>query len=87
MKDQKLKREIPSEFLFRRYVCGMCENGIKFQSAWMFSHELDGGYGMTSNHFSNICKQCAPTREQLIFVSLSFNKENMKKYIRTYHYM
>lgn len=76
-----LKKKFPSKFLFRRRTCGVCEDGICFQSVWVFHHEdeEEGGYGWVDEVMSYICKKCAPTREQLSFISLSFPK-NMPKY-------
>ena len=79
MKDQKLKRKFPSNFLFARRTCGMCEDGVKFQFVWRFEHE---GFGSDLEEvFSCICKKCAPTREQLIFISLNFEAEKMTTYV------
>lgn len=86
MRQDKINKKIPSRFLFRRYTCGICESGIRFQSAWQYDHEEEGGYGYVETTFSYICKQCAPTREQLLFMSLNFGN-NMSKYTSTVHYM
>lgn len=86
MEQDRINEKIPSEFLFRRYTCGICENGIRFQSVWKYDHEDRMGYGYSETTFSYICKKCAPTREQLLFMSLNFNN-NMHKYIHIVYCM
>jgi len=88
MEQKKLAKKIPSKFLFRRHTCGICQDGIKFRTAWKWYHEDEGegGYGSYTYVFSYICKQCAPTREQLVFMSLNF-KRDMPKYQYTKWYM
>lgn len=86
MEQKRISKKIPSKFLFRRYICGLCEDGIKFQSVWKYEHKSEGGYGSITHIFSYICKKCAPTREQLIFMSINFN-DNMQKYEHTVDFM
>ena len=86
MEQKRISKKIPSKFLFRRYTCGLCKDGIRFQSAWRYGHKEEGGYGSVTYTVSYICKKCAPTREQLIFMSINFN-DNMPKYEYTKDYM
>lgn len=79
IEQKKLKKNTPSKFLFKRYTCGLCKSGIRFQFVWRYTHESEWGYGHTTYIYSYICKRCAPTREQLLFMSISFNN-NMPKY-------
>jgi len=84
----KLKKKVPSKFMFTRHTCGVCRDGIRFQTAWQYEHEdeAEGGYGMCDFIYSYVCKKCAPTREQVLFLSLNFPKD-MPKYKHTVHYM
>lgn len=86
MAQDKLDNKIPWRFLFRRYTCGVCKDGVKLQIVWEFEHETQGGYGSVDHIVSYVCRRCAPTREQLIFMSLSFDRD-MPKYKYTKHYM
>jgi len=81
---EKLKKKFYSEFLFRRHTCGICRDGIRFQSAWVYHHEDEeyGGYGFADLVVSYICKKCAPTREQAAFLSVNFPKDMPKYKIR-----
>lgn len=88
MEQKRIDKEIPSDFLFRRYTCGLCKDGIRFQSVWKYKHKhkIEGGYGSVTYTFSYICKRCAPTREQLIFMSINFN-DNMPSFKYTEVFM
>ena len=76
-KDKYLKNHIRSSFLTRYRQCGVCKNGIRFQRVWIFTYDRERN---DEKVCSLVCRRCAPTRKQLMFMSISFNKENIKIY-------
>ena len=88
MQNKRLAKRFPSKFLIVRRTCGVCRDGVKFQRVWKFGHEDEGrgGYGSYTEVFSIVCRKCAPTREQLAFMSINFPSD-MPRYERHYDYM